>query len=110
MAGGAFLLQDGVTAAGNGSVARCFGISGEYVGTVITSDAAVTGGDVTFESALTTSGPWEAIAAPIAADRNTLQSLRVRGSYEYIRGRVSNAITGGATVTVRIKAPDAGEV
>jgi hypothetical protein len=108
MAGG-MLLQSAATDAGNGNVARCFGISGEYVGTVITSDAATTAGDVTFEHAITTAGPWEALGPAVAADRNTIQSFRFRGAFEYIRGRISNAITGGSNVTVRIKPPEHGE-
>ena len=108
MAGG-MLLQSAATDAGNGSVAPCFWIAGEYVGTVITSDAAVTAGDVTFEHAITPAGPWEALAPAIAADRNTTQSLRFRGSYGHIRGRISAAVTGGATVTVRLQTPVPGE-
>ena len=109
MAGGV-LLQSAATS-GNGNEWNCRGEAGEYSFAIITSDDTVSAGAVQLEEAASSgyTGDWDAIEAAITPVQDSVIMVKKRGSYAYVRARLSTSVTGGATVTVKMQPPLLGE-
>lgn len=105
MAGGV-LLQSAATS-GNGNAWNCRGLAGEYSFSIETSNATVSAGAVQLEEAVTPdyTGTWQAIEDAITPVQNSVIVVKKRGAYGAVRARLSTAVTGGASVTVRMQPP-----
>lgn len=95
-------LQDAATAAGNGTAVDAGGAGREHVFYIETSNATVSAGAVTLETARTTTfaGTWQPLGAAITPVSNTVILVSYTGALLAVRARISTAVTGGATVTV----------
>lgn len=102
MAGGV-KLQDAATT-GTGNTWNFRGLGGLYEFTVEPS-GTISGGEVTFQAALSTSGPWATIAAAVTPATGTLSSVQVQGNYHVVRANITSNITGGGNVTCRVSPP-----
>jgi hypothetical protein len=110
MAGGA-KLQDAATS-GNGNAINCLGLPGRYLLTVIAT-GTISAGDVTWEQnpvSLTYAGTWAAVAPAVAPVQDTVIAVPYEGVLAFVRARISNNITGGGSVTVRLQTPVGDDV
>ncbi len=103
MAGGS-LLQSAATSTGNGNEINCLGLDGRHVLTVV-GTGTVSAGGVLWETAHTSgySGAWRAISAELFPTADTVVSATYEGPLHWVRCRVTTAVTGGGSVTVRMQ-------
>ena len=101
MAGGA-LLQNAASSTGNGSEFDCRGLDGHHILTVI-GTGTISAGGVTWEEALSSgyAGTWRPLAAEILPVADTVVAAVYDGPLRFVRARISTAVTGGGSVTVR---------
>lgn len=108
------LIGGGADAATSPEV-QCLGCT-HLTGYVVTSNATVSAGAVTFEhtswggdtprgsGGVPPGTTWELMGsgAVTPVQNDTVAVVFAVGSYHYVRARISTAVTGGATVTVRL--------
>lgn len=107
MAGGQ-LLQNAATT-GNGNEVNCFGHGGEYTLTVV-GTGTISAGEVQWEQSPTSgySGTWAPLGPAITPLSGQVLTQTVSGPLAYVRARISQDLTGGGTVTVKMQPPILG--
>lgn len=111
MAGGA-KLQDAASSTGNGNVVNCLGLGGTYRLTVIGA-GTISAGGVQWEqnpTSATYSGTWDPLAAELVPVDATVVSATFTGPVHWARARISTAVAGGGTVTVKMQTPVGDDV
>jgi hypothetical protein len=95
-------LQIAATALGNGTPVDTGGAGKDHAFYIETTNAVVSAGGVTLETARTATftGVWQAITPEILPVQNAVLLVSYTGVLLAVRARVSTAITGGAAVTV----------
>jgi len=97
-----FKLQDAATTAAAGTAIDAGGQAQTHTFYIETSNATVSAGAVTLETARTTTfaGTWAPLTTAITPVQNAVSTFTYTGALLAVRARVSTSVTGGATVTV----------
>lgn len=77
---------------------------------LITDDATVSAGSVLIEEAQASGygGTWQALLSPITPVQDSVLAWHLEGAFGVVRARIATDVTGGATVTVVIRATSHG--